>query len=150
VVPFDWIEAHAWMQWDAPRNYIAGEVSYAKALMQITGPPCANGYCWPVVVRLLREPGNPHDANAIRAEVSGARLGYLRRHLAAQVTPALDGAGLREFWVPGLLRGGSTSATHVGCHVWLDRSINDDGVEIKLPEHDEWIVPWPINAWERP
>jgi hypothetical protein len=150
VVPRDWIERHAWLSWEAPRNYIAGEASYLKALERLTGPPCPDGYCLPVVVRLVREPRNEYDANAIRAEVAGTRIGYLRRHLAAQLAPGIDRARMTEFHVAGLLRGGSTRTPNVGCHVWLDRSVTDDGPAITLPQEDEWTVPWPINDWERP
>jgi hypothetical protein len=101
-------------------------------------------------VRLVRDPENHVDPNAIRAEVQGVLVGHLRRHLAAQIDPALDAARIREFHVPGLLRGGSTSAPHVGCHVWLDRCLTDDGPVIELPREDEWQAPWPLNAWERP
>jgi hypothetical protein len=150
LVPFDWIESRAWLSWDPPRNYIAGEASYKQSLRKLTGPPRADGYCVPVVVRLVREPTNSYDANAIRADVSGACIGYLRRHLAAQLAPVLDRAKCSEFTVPGLLRGGSTAARNVGCHVWLDRSMTVNGPSLTLPREDEWIVPWPVNAWERP
>ena len=150
LVPTDWIASHAWLSWDAPRNYIAGEASYGKTLRKLTGPARSDGYCIPVVVQLVREPQNPYDANAIRADVSGSCVGYLRRHLAAQIAPALDQAGCSEFPVPGLLRGGSTGARNVGCHVWLNRSTAANGPVIELPRKDEWLAPWPINEWERP
>jgi hypothetical protein len=50
-----WIEEAAWMGWEAPRNCIAGEASYGRALSALTGPPCADGYCRAVVVRLVRD-----------------------------------------------------------------------------------------------
>lgn len=148
AVRSDWIEARAWLNWEAPRNYVAGEASYLTALRALTGPPCESGYCIPVVVRLVREPRNPYDSNAIRAEVGGTCIGYLRRHLAGQIAPALDRSRVREFEVAGLLRGGSTSAPNVGCHIWLDRAMCSR-VAITLPPDDEWTVPWPLSGRER-
>ena len=151
LVIAEWLISHEWLRWDAPRNYIAGEASYAPALTALTGPICANGYCRPVVVRFTREPRNTYDRNALRAEVAGQHVGYLRRHLAAELAPALDRGGCSSFEVPGLLRGGSTRARNVGCHVWLNRCLRPAGLAIELPRDDpEWVVPWPIHEWERP
>jgi len=153
ATPTDWIETHAWLSWEAPRNYVAGEASYARALQALTGAPCRDGYCLPVVVRCEREPNNRYDSNAIRAIVNGHHVGYLRRHLAAQLAPALDRGRCPVFVVPGLLRGGSTSAPNVGCHVWLGRPLEPDGLVFTLPSGDEdleYLVPWPVNEWERP
>jgi hypothetical protein len=41
------------------------------------------------------------DQNALRAEVGGLLVGYLRRHIAAQVASALDRFGCSEFSVAG-------------------------------------------------
>jgi hypothetical protein len=42
---------------------------------------------------LRREPGNPHDANAIAvATEDGEQLGYVPRELAAELAPELDAA----------------------------------------------------------
>src|SRR4051812_23621306 len=118
-VPSDWIERHAWLDWDAPRNYVAGESSYRPALAAIAGPVCKDGYCFAVPVTLIREPGNRYDPNAVRAEVSGQLIGYLRRHLAAQLAGPLDGARCSSFVVPGVVRGGAARAKNIGCHIWL-------------------------------
>lgn len=151
VVAPDWIDADAWLEWEAPRNYIAGEASHVTALERLTGPVCAAGYCRAVVVTFEREPRNRYDANATRALVERRHIGYLRRHLAAQIAPALDGARCRSFTAPGLLRGGSTGAPHVGCHVWLGRCSSPSGLVIELPVTDaEWSVPWPVHDRERP
>jgi hypothetical protein len=148
-VPADWMESKAWLQWEGPRNYIAGEASYEKALQAITGPVCDDGYCRPTVVRFIREPQNRYDANAFRAEVQGRRIGYLRRHVAAQMAPPLDRARLAAFEVPGLLRGGSKGAPNIGCHVWLGRCVSPAGLALELPDTDaEWEVGWPLAAWE--
>lgn len=145
----DWMTSGTWAAWEAPRNYVGGEASYGQALGSLRGPPCADGYCRAVVIRFVREPENDYDVNAFRAVVEGMHIGYLRRHIAAQLAPALDGAGFSAFDAPGLLRGGSTSARHVGCHVWLGRCLSPKGLVVELPTRDdEWEVPWPPNPWE--
>jgi hypothetical protein len=149
TVPDDWIDTHVWVGWEAPRNYIAGESKYGEALTSLTGPPCDDGYCTPVVVTLIREPNNAYDPNAIRAEVSLAHVGYLRRGIASQLASPLDGARIRSLRVAGLLRGGATRAPNVGCHVWLNRVIGDDGPAIQLEDDPQWCVPWPLNARDR-
>lgn len=140
-MPADWIERHLWLEWESPRNLVAGEASYTTALAKITGEPCESGYCLPKPVVLIREPENGHDPNAIRAEVEGACVGYLRRALAEQLAAPLDGVGCRAFSVAGLLRGGSRRARNVGCHVWLERRLSP-GPSITFDDR-EWEVSWP-------
>lgn len=41
-------------------------------------------------LRLVREPGNPHDARAVRVEWKGVQLGYLPRAENAAVAEAMD------------------------------------------------------------
>ena len=56
---------------------------------------------WPLLrvgdaLTLAREPGNPHDANAVRVEWRGHKLGYVPRRENAAVAAGLDrGAPLR-------------------------------------------------------
>jgi hypothetical protein len=40
---------------------------------------------------LVREPKNPHDANAIRVEVAGYFMGYVGRQIARWLAPEMDG-----------------------------------------------------------
>ncbi len=94
-----------WSTWPCPRNVIAGEASYQYALMQLVGQPRDVGYLVPVTVTLVREPANPYDRNAIRGDVNGVTVGYLRRQIAAQMADALDQCGCRGFSVCGLVRG---------------------------------------------
>jgi hypothetical protein len=42
------------------------------------------------VLTLVREPGNPHDANAVRVEWNGSRLGYVPRRENADVARQMD------------------------------------------------------------
>ncbi|HEX8119628.1 MAG TPA: HIRAN domain-containing protein [Solirubrobacteraceae bacterium] len=140
-VPSDWIDRRLWLEWEPPRNLVAGEASYAKALAALAGPPCESGHCLPSAVVIVRERDNRYDRNAFRAEVRGACVGYLRRHLAAVLAPLLDPADCGAFTVAGLLRGGSRSAPNVGCHVWLGRRLTA-GPEITFDD-DEYEVAWP-------
>ena len=41
-------------------------------------------------LELVREPGNPYDANAVRVEWRGVRLGYVPRHDNSAVARQLD------------------------------------------------------------
>jgi hypothetical protein len=142
AVPADWIAAQRWIAWEAPRNYVAGEHSYRRALAKLAGPTCEDGYCLATEVVFVREQGNAYDPTA---EVRGQHIGYLRRHPAAQVAGSLD--RVRSFAVCGLIHGGSTDAPNLGVHVWLDRVLTP-GVALNLPPDDEWSVPWPPHDRE--
>jgi HIRAN domain len=56
----------------------------------------------PFPVRLVREPENPHDENAIAVTIAagtfinGMKIGYLRREVAAVLAPALDEGVIAE------------------------------------------------------
>lgn len=39
---------------------------------------------------LIREPENPHDANAIRVDVGGYFMGYVPSRIAEQLAPEMD------------------------------------------------------------
>jgi hypothetical protein len=151
TVPVDWMERHLWGEWEAPRNYIAGEQSYLAALTSIAGPSCRDGYCLPTPVTFVREPDNGYDSNAFRADVNGRHVGYLRRHVAEQLARPLDANGVRTFTVCGFIRGGSTQAPNLGVHIWLDRSLTP-GLNLMVPpeqeEAPEWLVPWPPRERE--
>jgi hypothetical protein len=144
-VAADW-RSGEWRSWPAPHNFIAGESHYMPALASLAGPPCETGYCIPVEVVLTREPTNPYDPNAIRAEVHGLHVGYLARHLAAQISPALDRAGVASFAVCGVLRGGWQDAQYFGVHVWLDRRTRP-GPSIEQMD-EAGAVQWPPDLDE--
>ena len=44
----------------------------------------------PGALELRREPGNPHDANAIAVHAGGVHVGFVPRELAAEIAPELD------------------------------------------------------------
>lgn len=141
-VPTSWDRDESWRDWEPPGNFVVGESHYTEALATLAGPPCENGYLLPVAVTLVRDPANPYDGNAFRAEVEGRHVGHLARHLAAQLAPPLDACGCARFEVCGLLRGGSHRAPNVGVHVWLDRRLCP-GPEIVQRDDAGRVEAWP-------
>jgi hypothetical protein len=136
-----WQEDAHWRQWPSPTNFVVGESYYKEALLRLCGPPREYGYLIPLALDIVRDPQNPYDGNALRVEVDGRQVGHIARQLAAQLAPPLDSYGCQSFRVCGILRGGSTSAPHLGVHVWLDRRLTP-GPEI-IQRDDDARVPWP-------
>ena len=130
-VSADWRDPDIWVEWDAPCNWIAGESRYPEAFAALAGPPRDAGYLIPVSVRLVREPGNKYDRNAIVATVEGRTVGYISRDVAAVVAPALDGVGVSQITVCGIVRGGYTRRKNFGVHIWLDKH-PEPSVQINL------------------
>lgn len=95
----------------------------------------------------MREPDNPYDANALRAHMSGVHVGYLARHVAAELASSLDEAGCVSFTVCGVMRGGSAEARDIGVHVWLNRrtTVGPTAPRIELDRS----VSWPPSDRER-
>lgn len=50
--------------------------------------------------QLVREPQNPHDANAVAVHVHGYQVGYLARQDAARVAAVMDLSGVRTIEMP--------------------------------------------------
>jgi hypothetical protein len=117
-VPEDWVESEVWRTWPAPLNLIRGEAHYSEVLRRYTGPPREHGYLVPVPVTLKREPANPYDPNAIRAEVGGELVGYIMREAVPKIAHAFDTLELEEVCLAGLIRGGSTDRPNLGIFVW--------------------------------
>jgi hypothetical protein len=143
-VPADWAAGDDWLTWEPPRDFVAGESHYVKALRALTGEPREDGYLRPVEVRFVREPDNAYDANAWRAEVEGKLIGYVRREIAAQMARPLDDFGCSTFSVCGVLRGGWIDAPNVGVHVWLDKRTTP-GPELSLADHAREVA-WPPHS----
>lgn len=141
-VPVDWAHDGGWRDWEPPSNFVVGESHYKEALTELAGPPRENGYLQPVAVALVRDPANPYDGNAFRAEVEGHQVGHLARDLAAQLAPPLDVCGCARFEVCGVLRGGSHRTPNIGVHVWLDRRLCP-GPEIIQRDSARRVEAWP-------
>jgi HIRAN domain len=140
----DWIATRVWADWRPPHNIVAGESQYQAALRKacgMTGMPRRQGYLRAVCVDLTREPSNQYDRNAIAATVDGELVGYLRRHIAAQVAPALDKHKIRTVQVCGVIRGGSRKGDMLGCHLWIDRR-PVEGPALSMADQTH-VVSWP-------
>ena len=68
---------------------VVGEGTYQQALSRLVGGKCKDGWDEEVRARLVREPGNKYDRNAVKVEVDGALVGYLCRADAKAYQQAL-------------------------------------------------------------
>lgn len=68
----------------SPSFEIVGESHYQAALEDICGPKCEEGYHYSCSANLIPEPTNSYDRNAIRVDIDGRTVGYLRRDDAAK------------------------------------------------------------------
>lgn len=142
----DWAASEDWRSWEAPRNFIAGESHHLEELRALCGEPRDGGYLVPVEVAFVREKSNRFDPNAFRAEVNGRLVGYLPRHIAAQLAKPLDKGRCKSFSVCGVMRGGSVKAPNIGVHVWLARRPSPGPL---LSHADEaGAVKWPPSGSE--
>ena len=142
--PAGW-ESGAWLGWEPPRNVVR-EGHHQHALAKLCGAVCSEGYLVPVQVVLRRDPGNHHDPNAVGAFVAGEHVGHLRAEVAAQIAGACDRAGISEWVVAGLIRGGSTRAEHFGVHLWMSRLIEPGPLVEFAPDLLE--VSWPPGKYQ--
>ena len=78
-------------------------------------------------VRLVREPLNPHDKNAVRVEVPAladadlpVHVGYLPRDVAVRVAPRLDGGEVPACWVRAIPLGSPSGLNHPGLSIYMD------------------------------
>jgi hypothetical protein len=132
--------AGGWRTWEAPRNVVVGESFKQDALRRLTGHARENGYLIPVDADLVREPENEYDTNAVRVEVNGELVGYLRRGVAAKVARPADHVRLTRFTLCGLIRGGAIDAPEVGVHLWLERRRSEG---VRVPDSDAYPISWP-------
>jgi hypothetical protein len=114
--------------------------------MCVSQGPKRGGYTILADVLIAREPSNPVDRNALRATVGDLHVGYLAREIAEQLSPVLDKAKVRDFTVPGVVRGGSPDTPSLGIHLWLGRRITS-GPEIVIEDDvarsERFRVAWP-------
>jgi single-stranded-DNA-specific exonuclease len=75
-------------------------------------------------VQLLRQPENPHDANAIAVHYGDLQIGFFNKRLAAQIAPRMDGGARYSAHVASLTGGpstGSEEAKHRGVNIFVER-----------------------------
>ncbi len=102
---------------------VVGESYRQDALGLVAGPKRYDGVQRRVGVTLRCEPDNPYDCNAVRVEVMGQHVGYIGRHQAEVLGPAMHSrcGGVAEavgVIVGGWDRGGDDSGSY-GIRVWL-------------------------------
>jgi hypothetical protein len=115
-----------WVQWSAPSNVIVGEERRQSEFEAVIGKPRSEGYLLFKPVTLRREPTNSHDPNALKAYYAGTHLGYLRAKYAETISPRMDEAGITEYSIAGIARGGSSNRSeqaNLRLQVWTDRLI---------------------------
>lgn len=102
---------------------IIGESQYQANLVALAGPKTSSGREVEREATLNREPDNPHDGNAIRADIEGRTVGYIARSDAAAIAPVMDRQGVSAVRVDALIVGG-----------WLTESDEGHfGVKLDLP-----------------
>ena len=72
---------------------IVGESYYQDALAEIAGPKTPAGVDLDVRARLVPEPDNPHDSNAVAVYIQGRKVGHLPRDMAAEWAETLRRRG---------------------------------------------------------
>ena len=115
----------------ARRVEIVGEGHYERALAKIAGPKTPNGVNMYVVARLVPEPTNRYDRNAVAAIIDGYIVGYLSRQQAINFHRAMNTRGFGGFSLTGC-----RAHIHWG---WLrfEDGVRDEGnysVTLLLPE----------------
>jgi hypothetical protein len=141
-----------WRSWEPPLAIVRGESYRQQNLRKVAGPPREHGYLLPVVAKLVREPTNPHDRNAVRVEVQGHHVGYIAREVPRQLSPFMRREQVDEILVPGLIRGGRKRrgrSIDLGVHLWAHRRLYP-GPEIRFDAQarSAYEAPWPPAADE--
>jgi len=145
------LDRSVWVNWPPPANIVTGEGRRQHEFVEAFGEPRPEGYLEAVPVALQRESENPHDSNAVKVVLYGRHVGYLPKQYAEVISPELDGAGISEFQVVGLVRGGDSdfNKSSFGLHLWPDRRLTP-GPAIPVDAADErsTIGRWPPFARE--
>lgn len=143
-----WKQSEECAAWEPPINAVHGESHRQDTLWAMCGSKelKRGGYTTLANVVVSREPHNPVDKNALRVTVGGLHVGYVAREIAEPLSPGLDKAKVRDFTVPGVVRGGSPDAPSLGIHLSLSRRITS-GPEIAIADDvarsERFRVAWP-------
>lgn len=87
---------------------VVDAADYQDALEALGGQRSRAGSIEPVVALLSREPGHPHNKDAVRVDVGDATVGYIAKADSRKIQPLmqrLENAG-RPAWVRGWVVGG--------------------------------------------
>ena len=79
-----------------------------------------------VALDLVREPANPHDANAIGVRYGALHLGYLRREIARRIAPNVDAGDRYSAEVGSLTGGGPDKHSGVNIRVRRHRTLREE------------------------
>lgn len=145
------VDRSEWLLWGEPVNVVVGENHYQDTFIELLGDRRDEGYLKLVPVTFVREPGNEYDPNALRAQLGEYLVGYLRREQADVAAAALDGAGVTEFTVAGLVRGGDSGygPDEFSVQIWPKRLMSKGPVINVDPAVDKWAKAlWPPFAKE--
>ncbi len=129
--PPDWAERGEWRGWPPPLDLVVH--SRREEIARIAGPHRPEGYSAPVAAGLIRDRWN-EDRDAIRVEVGGRPVGYLRREAAAVLAPALDRGRCAIVTVCGVVSRRAGDAAPA-LYLWPDRRLSD-GPEVTLDRGD--------------
>ncbi|WIA37137.1 hypothetical protein OEZ86_014100 [Tetradesmus obliquus] len=81
------------------------------------------------MVKFVREPRNPYDANAVKVEnTNGEQVGHLKRELVYEIASMLDADQLR---IEGVMPGGSRSTFTMPVTIYCFVSSTDVGVALR-------------------
>lgn len=87
------------------------------------------------LVRLIRDPRNKFDANAIKVErLDGLQLGFLKKEMAKHLAPVID-EGVRYEAIVTSITGGSHDKEHYGVNLAVARHYEETG-EVQQAERD--------------
>lgn len=98
------------------RQAVAGESFHQDALAAICGGHNRYGHWTECTAHLVREPTNPHDANAVRVEIAGKLVGYLPGRKAASYALSAPKPKALPESVPAVITGGWRTNQHDAGH----------------------------------
>lgn len=109
--------------WTVP---VVGEASYQDAIQSLYRKHGGRGHDLKVAAVVVPEDGNEFDANAVRVEIDGRKVGYLSRGMAVEYRAALGDTA------------GQCSAKIVGGYELDDGSTAHFGVKLHMAWPPRW------------
>ncbi len=112
---------------------VVGESHYQEALWKAVGGPTPDGGSirFYTEARLVLEPDNPHDSNAVRVDISGQTAGYLSRDDAEYYHDYIKNIGYRVVVCQAVIVGGYRidERKYASLGVWLDLPDEDNTLQ---------------------
>ncbi len=120
---------------------VVGEEHYQEALICIAGPYTKEGRRIRCEAVLYLQQDNPHDRNAIRVEIDGSTVGYIRREQAPILRRQLQRLGIMDGQraTVNAAIGGGRIGTRYG--VYLDFDVPYDPQDYATPEKPTAAAP---------